>query len=81
MALKKAVLFETDNLHTASKEQAAATIRKVELLFQLLPDYELSSASIPVVEFPYPPSRVATLGELKLYLVENIDRILQISKD
>jgi hypothetical protein len=79
IALKDVVMAEADNLHEASAEKATATTRRIEILFQLLPDYEFNDTSIPIVEFPYPPSRIGTPKELKNYLVDHIDRILRIS--
>jgi hypothetical protein len=77
LALKAAILHETEQLQRDPSETTTARmLARIEKLLRLAPSYEFNSVTIPIVEYPYPPSGVVSIVQLKEYIRQNIDRVL-----
>jgi hypothetical protein len=76
--IRKEVLGWAEQTAKSGVVEMNAVVPTVVDLFRLCPGYQLSSVSIPVVEFPYPPSNVQNAAELARYLKDNIDELVPI---
>lgn len=74
--IRDRVLEITEGMLTLDDKTLKAAVREIELHLKLLPNYEFGSLSIPIVEFPYPPSDVTSAAELATYIRRHVDEIV-----
>src|SRR5262245_449405 len=74
--IRSAVLEWADQTAKSGVVETIEVVPTVVELFRLCPGYQLSAVSIPVEEFPYPPSNVLNATDLAKYLKDNINELV-----
>jgi hypothetical protein len=60
----------------SNEKEVERTRSRIRRLLELLPTYRFDNVTIPIVEYPYPPSGIESPSQLAQYVMSNLDRLV-----
>lgn len=77
LGVRRELEIETGSLAVLGEEQKSSEkFSRIKQLLKLLPTYEFNDLTIPIVEYPYPPSGIVNYSNLAKYLMRELDRLV-----
>jgi hypothetical protein len=77
LAVRQEVTKEAAILAGLSTErEVERTCNRIGRLLKLLPSYQFDELTIPIVEYPYPPSGIGSPAQLAEYVMSKLDRLV-----
>ena len=68
---------EADKISKLGEEnEDLKNLKRITQLLKLLPTYEFNNLTIPIVEYPYPPSGIVGTTKLAKYLMNNLELLV-----